>query len=84
MNYSHIEDVHILFGAYLKIFSYFLRVLNLDIFPSQMRRGCLVCVIYNYNSFHSFTIKLCMMIVHTLRKAKLPTVIGLTTKHAIH
>ena len=45
----------------------FLRVLNFDIFPSEMRRGCLVCVISNSNSFHSFIFKLCIMIVHTLK-----------------
>ena len=29
--------------------------------------GFLVCVICNYNSFHSFIFKLCLMIVHTLK-----------------
>ena len=29
--------------------------------------GCLVCVICNSNSFHSFIFKLCLMIVHTLK-----------------
>ena len=29
--------------------------------------GCLVCVICNSNSFHSFVFKLCLMIVHTLK-----------------
>ena len=28
--------------------------------------GCLVCAICNSNSFHSFILKLCLMIVHTL------------------
>ena len=32
-----------------------------------MLRGCLVCVICNSNSFHSFIFKLYTMIVHTLR-----------------
>ena len=32
-----------------------------------MRRGCLVCVICNSNSFHSFIFKLGIMIVHTLK-----------------
>ena len=31
-----------------------------------MGRGCLVCVISNPNSGHSFIFKLCIMIVHTL------------------
>ena len=29
--------------------------------------GCLVCVICNSNSFHSFIFKLYLMIVHTLK-----------------
>ena len=29
--------------------------------------GCLVCVIYNSNSFYSSIFKLCLMIVHTLK-----------------
>ena len=29
--------------------------------------GCLVCVICNSNSFHSYIFKLCLMIVHTLK-----------------
>ena len=45
----------------------FLPVLNFDSFPSEMRRGCLVCVNCNSNSFHSFKFKLCIMIVHTLK-----------------
>ena len=36
-------------------------------FPSEMLRGCLVCVICNSNSIHSFIFKLCIMIVHTLK-----------------
>ena len=32
-----------------------------------MLRGCLVCVICNSNSIYSFTFKLCIMIVHTLK-----------------
>ena len=51
----------------INIFS-FLRVLNLDIFPSRMHRGgSQVCEICNSNSFHSFVFKLCIMIVHTLK-----------------
>ena len=42
-------------------------MLNLDIFPSEMLRGCLVCVICNSNSIHSYIPKLCIMIVHTLK-----------------
>ena len=32
-----------------------------------MLRGCLVCVICNSNSIHSFIFKLCIMIFHTLK-----------------
>ena len=35
--------------------------------PSATLLGCLVCVICNSNSFHSFSFKLCLMIVHTLK-----------------
>ena len=42
-------------------------MLNLDIFPSEMCRGCLVCVICNSDSFHSFLFKLCIVIDHTLK-----------------
>ena len=37
--------------------------------PFKMLRWCLVCVICtcNSNSFHSFIIKLCIMIAHTLK-----------------
>ena len=52
-------------GHIWKIFSHFRRVFKLDIFASKMLRGCLVCVISNYNSFHSFIFKLCKMIVHS-------------------
>ena len=51
--------------------SYFWRVLNLDIFPSVMLRGCLVCVICNSNSIHSFIFILYIMIVHTLKMCTL-------------
>ena len=47
--------------------SYFWWVLNLDIFPSERLRGCLVCVICNSNSIHYFIFKLCFMVVHTLK-----------------
>ena len=48
-------------------FSYFWWVLNLDIFPSEMLRGCLVFVICNSNSIQYFIFKLCLMVVHTLK-----------------
>ena len=35
-------------------------------FPSEMLRGCLICVICNSSSFHSFIFKLCIMSGHTL------------------
>ena len=34
---------------------------------SEMLRGCLVCVICNSDSIHSFIFNLCIMIVHTLK-----------------
>ena len=65
-NCSHIEDVHLLFCARLKdIFTFFTGVELKTFFPSEMLRGCLVCVICNSNSFHFFIFKLCTMIVHT-------------------
>ena len=47
--------------------SYFWWELNLDIFPSEMLRGCLVFVICISNSIHYFIFKLCLMVVHTLK-----------------
>ena len=41
--------------------------MNLDFFSSEMLRGCVVCVICNSNSFHSFIFILYIMIVHTLK-----------------
>ena len=41
---------------------------EIDIFPTKMLRGGLVCVICNSKSFHSFLFKLCIMIVHILNK----------------
>ena len=66
---SHIEDVHLLFRAHFINIVSFLGVLNLNIFPSQMLRWCLVFVICN--TFHSFIFKLCKMIVHTLKMCTL-------------
>ena len=64
----YIEDVHLLFCAHLiYIFSFFTGVELRHFFPSEMRTGCLVCVICNSNSFHSFIFKLCIMIVRTLK-----------------
>ena len=66
-NCSHIEDVHLPFCAHLiNIFS-FLTVVEQSFFLSEMLRGCLVCVICNSNSIHSFIFKLCLMIVNTLK-----------------
>ena len=62
---SHTENVHLLFCAQLIII---LGVLNLDIITSSPPLECLYCVILcNSNSFHSFTFKLCIMIIHTLK-----------------
>ena len=36
-----------------------------------MLRGCLVCVICNSNSIHSFILKLCIMIAYTLKMCTL-------------
>ena len=65
---SHIEDVHLLFCARFINFFSFLRGVELrHFFPSAMLRECLVCVICNSNSIHSFILKLHLMIVHTLK-----------------
>ena len=49
-------DLFLIFEKNLKTF-----------FPTEMLRGCPVCVICNSNSIHSFLFKLCIMIVHTLK-----------------
>ena len=68
MIFHFIEDVHLLFCAHLiNIFTFFTGVELRHFFPSEMCRGCLVCVICNSNSFHSFIFNLCIMIVHTLK-----------------
>ena len=41
----------------LSIFSYFLLGVQLRHFSSKMLRGCLICVICNSTSFHSFILK---------------------------
>ena len=64
---SHIEDVHLLFCAHLiNIFLFLTGVELRHFFPSEMLRGCLVCVICNSSSYHSFIFKLYIMIVHSL------------------
>ena len=47
--------------------SHFWRVFNLLNIHFSIRnaKGCLVCVICNYNSFHSFIFKLCILNVHS-------------------
>ena len=49
-----------------KHFLIFRAVDFIHFFPSEMLRGCLVGVICNSSSFHSFIFKLCIMIVYTL------------------
>ena len=49
---------------FVQIWSTFFRG---DIFPSEILRDCLFCVISDSNSFHSFILKLSIMIVHTLK-----------------
>ena len=63
---SYIEHVPPLLCKFDKHFLIFRAVDFRHFFPSEMLRGCLVCVICNSSSFHSFIFKLCMMIVHTL------------------
>ena len=73
---SHIENVHFPFCAHL--INYFLFLMGVELrpfFPSEMLRGCLVCVICNSNSVHFFIFKLCAMIVHTLM---------MCTSHFVH
>ena len=60
---SHIEDVHFLF---LCTFDNILR-LHYVYTPFGVLALCNLCVICNSNSFHSFTMKLNIMIVHTLK-----------------
>ena len=72
---SHIEDVHLLFCARFIIFQTFLTGVELTFFPSEMLRGCLVCVICNSNRIHYFIFKLYMIIVHTLK---------MCTSHFVH
>ena len=66
---SYIEDMHLPFCAHLiNIFSILFTGVELRHFsPSEIRRGCVVCVICDSNSFHSFIFKLCIMVVHTLK-----------------
>ena len=45
------------------IFSRFWGALDLDIFPSEMLRGCLDYAICNSNSFHFFLFKPCILIL---------------------
>ena len=60
--------MHLLFCAHLiNIFPYFTGVGLKTFFPSEMGRGCLVCIICNSNSFHSLIFRLCIIIVHTLK-----------------
>ena len=66
-NCLHMEDVHLLFCARFTIFFLFLRGVELGHFPSKILRGCLVCVICNSNSIHSFIFKLCIMINNTMK-----------------
>ena len=65
-NCSHIEDVHLLFCAHLIDIFLFLRGVKLRHFSIQNAWG-LVCVICNSYSYHSFILKLVMMIVHALK-----------------
>ena len=58
--------MHLLFCANLINIFLFLGVLDLDIFPSEMLRVCLVCVICNSNSFIPLHSNFSIMIVHTL------------------
>ena len=64
---SHIVHVCPLYFVHILIIVWGL--LNLDIITSTPPLECLhcyLCVICNSNRFHSFIIKVCIMIVHTL------------------
>ena len=55
---SHIADVHFLFCAhFMNIFSFLWGADLRHFFLVKMLQWCLVCVIYNSNSFHSFYIQ---------------------------
>ena len=65
---SYIEDVHHLVCAHSINFFSFLRGVELrHFFHLKCLGGCLVCVICNSNSIHSFIFELCVMTVHTLK-----------------
>ena len=59
--------MHLLFCARFILFLIFDGCWTWKIFPTEMLRGCLVCVICNSNSIYSFIFKLCIMIVPTLK-----------------
>ena len=64
---SYIEHVHLLFCAHLlNIFLFLAGVELRHFFSAEMRRGSLVRVICNSDSFHSVVFKLCIIIIHTL------------------
>ena len=67
----HIDCSHMkMCNSFLFTFHDFVLILvglDLDIFPSKMHRGFLVCVICISKSFHFFLFELCMMIVHILK-----------------
>ena len=65
--FTHWKCAPPILWTFHKFILIFWHVLNLDIFPPERLRGCLVCVICNSNSVHSFIFKLYIMIVHTLK-----------------
>ena len=64
-----LRDVHLLFCEHFTTFFSFLRDVDLtcSVVLSKMLTGCLVCVICNDKSCHSFLFKLCIVIVHILK-----------------
>ena len=58
--FSHIEDMHLLFCAHLIIFYYILGLLNLNIIMSAPPLVCLHCVICNSNNYHFYLFKPCI------------------------
>ena len=62
-----IKVSEVLLCTFNKYFLIFRAVELRHFFPSEMLRECLVCVICNSSSFHSFIFKLCIMIVHSLK-----------------
>ena len=69
---SYIVHLHLIFCAhFIDIFVIFRAVKLSHFYPSEMLTGCLLCLIFNSSSFHSYIFKLCILIVYTLNMCTL-------------